>query len=307
MVFHAAGAGEVRGGAADFIARLGPMDGNAHAGPGPRIRQSMLTGRFLRNAWYVAAWAEELEKSKLLARTILAEPVVMFRSADGNPVALEDRCPHRFAPLSMGKVLDGDRLQCPYHGLEFGTDGACAHNPHGAKNIPTRARVVSYPVVERHKAVWIWMGDMPADPAKIPNFSVMDGVPELHLAKLDSILVKANYELIVDNLLDSSHTAYLHDGILGNQDTIESETPVEQDGDDIIVSRYSPNAMPPGLFTQFWPGHPPRVDKFSSTRWMAPCYLSLHTGICTPGARRETGTGFHGIHMLTPQDERTTH
>jgi vanillate O-demethylase monooxygenase subunit len=255
----------------------------------------------------VAAWGEELNNGGLLARTILAEPIVMFRGSDGKPVALEDRCPHRFAPLSMGKVLPGDRLQCPYHGLEFGTDGACVLNPHGAKNIPTRARVTSYPVVERHKAVWIWMGDKPANPAAIPDFGVMDGVPQLHMTKLDYIMVKANYELIVDNLLDSSHTAYLHDGILGNQDTIESETPVEQEGDDVIVSRYSPNASPPGLFTQFWPGHPPRIDKFSRTRWMSPCYLSLYTGICAPGNAKESGTGFHGIHMLTPQDERTTH
>jgi phenylpropionate dioxygenase-like ring-hydroxylating dioxygenase large terminal subunit len=283
------------------------MDGTIGRSAGSRHEQGMLTGRFLRNAWYVAAWGEEVTRDKPLARTILGEPVVMFRKADGGVAALEDRCPHRFAPLSMGKVLEGDRLQCPYHGLEIGTDGVCAHNPHGARNIPSRARVSSYPVVERHHAVWIWMGDKQADPAKIPDFSVMDGVPPLHLMPLDRISVKANYELVTDNLLDVSHTSYLHEGLLGNKETVESETPVEMDGDDVIVSRYSPNATPPGMFAQFWPGCPSKIDKFSRTRWMAPCYLSLFTGICEPGAARETGTGYHGIHMLTPEDERNTH
>jgi vanillate O-demethylase monooxygenase subunit len=151
------------------------------------------------------------------------------------------------------------------------------------------------------------MGDKPADPSKIPDFGVLDNVPALHLTKLDSIMVKANYELVVDNLLDVSHTSFLHDGLLGNKDTVESETPVEQDGDDVIVSRYSPNATPPGMFAQFWPGCPERIDKFSRTRWMAPCYLTLFTGICKPGAPRESGTGYHGIHMLTPEDEGSTH
>ncbi len=286
------------------------MDGAAgQHSTGPRIRQGMMTGKFLRNAWYVAAWGEELAAGKVLARKLLGEPVVMYRKSDGSVAALEDRCPHRFAPLSMGKVLQpGDRLQCPYHGLEFDGTGACVHNPHGAKNIPSRAKVIGYPTVERHHAIWIWMGDVEkADPARIPNFGVMDNVPKLHLMPLDLIRVKANYELVVDNLLDVSHTSYLHDGILGNQETVESETPVEQDGDDVIVSRYSPNATPPGMFKPFWPDCPDKIDKFSETRWMAPCYLSLLTGICEPGAARETGTGYHGIHMLTPEDEQTTH
>ena len=288
------------------------MDGAAGHGPfarptGPRLKQGMMTGKFLRNAWYTAAWSEELTEGKLLARTFLNEPVVLYRQSDGKVVALEDRCPHRFAPLSMGKLLPGDKIMCPYHGLEFDATGMCAHNPHGARNIPSRAKVISYPVVERHLAVWIWMGDQPADPVRIPDFSVIDKAPPLHVTPLDKIMVKANYELVVDNLLDVSHTSYLHEGILGNKETVESETPVDQDGDDVIVSRYSPNATPPGMFAQMWPGVPAKIDKFSRTRWMAPCYLSLHTGICLPGAARETGTGYHGIHMLTPETEQSTH
>jgi len=283
------------------------MDGTPAPATGPKLKQSLMTGKFLHNAWYVAAWAEELPVGKLLARTILGEPIVIYRKSDDTIAALEDRCPHRFAPLSMGKVLPGDRLQCPYHGLEFDAAGACVLNPHGAKNIPSRAKVKTFPIVEKHKAAWIWMGDKPADPAKIPDFSALDNVPELHVMPFDSIHVKANYELIVDNLLDVSHTSYLHEGLLGNKETVESETPVEQDGNDVIVSRYSPNATPPGMFAQFWPGVPARIDKFSRTRWMAPCYLVLFTGICELGAPQESGTGYFGIHMLTPEYPQSTH
>ena len=180
-------------------------------------------------------------------------------------------------------------------------------NPHGAKNIPSRARVKIYPVVEKHKAVWVWMGPAPADAGKIPDFSVLDNVPELHTTKRDSIVIKANYQLIIDNLLDLSHTSYLHEGTLGNADTVESEITAEQDGNDVVVGRHATNSIPPGMFAPFWPDHPPRVDKFTKMRWMAPSTLRLFTGICTMGAKPETGTGYHAVHMLTPDNERSTH
>jgi len=111
-------------------------------------KKKMVSGSYLHNAWYVAAWSDDLAEGLLLARTILKEPVVLYRKADGHVAALQDRCPHRFAPLSMGKIVHGDALQCPYHGLEFNAAGACVLNPHGTKNIPPRARVRSYPVTE---------------------------------------------------------------------------------------------------------------------------------------------------------------
>jgi len=276
-------------------------------GVGAKAQRDLIGGGYLRNAWYVAAWSESLGEEQLITRTIMNEPIVIYRKADGGLAAIEDRCAHRFAPLSMGKIVGGDRIQCPYHGLEYDGSGACVHNPHGSKNIPPRARVKSYPVVEKHKAIWIWMGDKPADPAKVPDFNVLDNVPELHTTKRDSIVIRANYQLIIDNLLDLSHTSYLHEGILGNQDTVESEITIEQDGDDVVVGRHATNSAPPGMFAQFWPDHPPRVDKFTQMRWMAPSTLRLVTGICTMGAPQDSGTGYHAIHLLTPEDERSTH
>jgi vanillate O-demethylase monooxygenase subunit len=126
-------------------------------------KKSLASNTYLRNAWYCAGWADQLPDGGVLGLTILKEPVVVYREGNGSVSALEDRCPHRFAPLSMGKVLGGNRLQCPYHGLEFDRSGACVRNPHGDKRIPTRAKVKSYPAVEKHKAIWVWMGDQPAD------------------------------------------------------------------------------------------------------------------------------------------------
>ena len=197
------------------------------------------------------------------------------------------------APLRAaqhGHIVGGNRIQCPYHGLEYDKTGACVLQPHGNKNIPSRARVKSYPVTEKHKAIWIWMGDQPADPAKVPDFSVMDNVPELHATKLDKIMVKANVELVIDNLLDLSHTSFLHAGILGNADTVESDIGVEQEGDDIVVSRYARNGEPPGMNKLMWPDVPPKVDKFTRIRWMAPSTLRLVTGVCRPGETPEQGT-----------------
>jgi vanillate O-demethylase monooxygenase subunit len=271
-----------------------------------RPRQELIDGAFVRNAWYVAAWSDDIGDGQLVARTVMDEPIVLYRKANGDVAAIEDRCAHRFAPLHMGKIVGGDRIQCAYHGLEFDGTGACVRNPHGAKNIPPRARVKSYAVIEKHKAIWIWMGAAPADAAKVPDFGVLDNVPELHTTKRDSIVIRANYQLIIDNLLDLSHTSYLHEGILGNADTVESEIKVEQDGDDVVVERHATNSAPPGMFAQFWPNHPPRVDKFTNMRWMAPSTLRLVTGICKMGATPDSGTGYHAIHMLTPESERST-
>ncbi len=267
----------------------------------------MASNLFLRNAWYVACWDEEVEAGALLARTILNEPVVLFRAEDGRVAALLDRCAHRFAPMHMGKLLPGDRIQCPYHGLEFDGSGACVHNPHGNGNIPSRARIRKFPTVTRHNAVWIWMGENEPDYDAVPDFSVLDGVPETFETKRDRIKIKANYELIVDNLLDLSHVPYLHAGLLGNKDTINPEITVEQDGEDVVVGRIAKNATPPGVFATLMPDMPERVDQFSIIRWTAASNLRLYTGVCKPGEQPEQGTGFHAIHLLTPETERTTH
>jgi phenylpropionate dioxygenase-like ring-hydroxylating dioxygenase large terminal subunit len=107
----------------------------------------------LRNSWYVAASDAEIG-SKPFARTILGEPVVLFRTQSGTPVAFEDRCPHRHLPLSMGSLV-GDQLQCHYHGLRFTPDGRCMRIP-GQDHIPAAAKAKTYLLVERYRWIWIW-------------------------------------------------------------------------------------------------------------------------------------------------------
>jgi len=122
---------------------------------------------FLRNAWYVAAFTSEVGRDPL-PRTLLNDKIAMYRTEDGTPVALEDRCCHRGLPLSMGQCV-GDNLQCGYHGLQFDQSGQCVLVP-GQANIPPRSVVRSYPLVERLNWVWIWMGEpAKADENLIPN------------------------------------------------------------------------------------------------------------------------------------------
>lgn len=284
------------------------MPGSSERSNGtPVARGGIIAGGFLRNTWYCMAWSNEIEREKVIGRKILGEPVAVFRRADGSLAAVADRCPHRFAPISMGRVVNGDRLQCIYHGLELDGTGACTKNPHPPANIPSRARVKSYPVAEKHKAIWIWMGAGAADPAKIPDFSVLDDASPLHAMKLDKIMIKANYELIVDNLLDLSHTSFVHEGILGNVDIVDSEIAVELEGDDVVVSRQARNAEIPGMSALQWPGHPARIDKLTRIRWMAPSTLNLMVGVSEIGTPCETGVGYHAIHILTPETDTTTH
>jgi phenylpropionate dioxygenase-like ring-hydroxylating dioxygenase large terminal subunit len=167
---------------------------------------------FLRNCWYAAGWGRDFAPEALSAVTILNEPIVIYRKADGSAVALEDRCCHRFAPLSMGR-LEGDDLRCMYHGLKFGPSGKCIEIPGQAK-IPPQAGVRRFPIVDKFSVAWIWMGDPAlADEALIPDFvGVDDPRWAMKPGRMD---YNANYVLINDNLLDLSHIAFLHNKSLG--------------------------------------------------------------------------------------------
>lgn len=162
---------------------------------------------YVRNAWYVAAWSHQVEAEKPFAMQILGERIVIYRQQDGTPVALEDRCVHRLAPLSLGRC-EGNQLRCMYHGLLFNPDGKVAQIP-GQDLVPPNARVKVYPIVERHSWLWVWMGDAKAaDPALIP--------PAVGLEDPDWVLghgqldYEAEARLINDNLLDFSHLSYVH-------------------------------------------------------------------------------------------------
>ena len=83
-----------------------------------------------RDTWWVAMWSQELTAGQMVARRIMNEPLVFFRTEDGRPSALLNSCAHRWAPLSRGTLNADDRIVCPYHGLEYDAHGVCVKNPH---------------------------------------------------------------------------------------------------------------------------------------------------------------------------------
>ncbi len=167
---------------------------------------------FVRNCWYAAGWSRDFAQDRIAGVMMLNEPIVIYRKSDGSVVALQDRCCHRFAPLSLGR-LEGDDVRCMYHGLKFGPSGQCIEIP-GQSKIPPQACVRSYPIVDKYSVAWIWMGDPAiADKSLIADFV---GVDDPHWAmKPGRMDYNANYFLINDNLLDLSHIAFLHRKSLG--------------------------------------------------------------------------------------------
>jgi vanillate O-demethylase monooxygenase subunit len=189
------------------------------------------------NAWYVAAWANELKSGVMLARRLLDRPVVLFRGPDGSPRALADRCPYRFAPLSMGKLCDdGAAVQCPYHGLRFDGNGTCVHNPHSGGAIPKAAVVNAYPVVQRQSTVWIWLGDpAQADQGLIRHFDFLD--PEAWAVGTGAMIVDAHYELETDNILELSHIEFMHP-LFASEAVRRGQIQCSVDGDTVWSKRF---------------------------------------------------------------------
>ena len=264
---------------------------------------------FVRNAWYVAAWDHEVTR-QMRRRILLDEPVVLFRKDDGTPVALEDRCCHRQAQLSMGKLV-GNIVQCPYHGLQFDTTGKCVKVP-SQDMVPASARVRSYPIVEKNQWVWIWMGDpAKADPALIEDFHWMD---DPAWASAGSYLhVEGNYLLIVENLLDTTHLPFLHPNSLGTDAFARSEFDVKREGDRITVTRWLMNELPAAFHKQM--GDFPdgmKVDRWQVTHFGPPSFVKLDVGSAPVGAGARQGDRSKGMNMwnlngITPETEKTTH
>jgi len=167
---------------------------------------------FVRDCWYVAAWDHELTPERPIGRTIIGEPVALYRAGNSGVVALADRCCHRFAPLSLGRV-EGEELRCMYHGLKFDRSGRCTEIP-GQDIIPATACVKAYPVVERHSWIWVWMGDPAKADARLipPAVGMEDPAWTLRSGQMD---YEANYLLINDNLTDFTHLSYVHANSFG--------------------------------------------------------------------------------------------
>ncbi|WP_166459492.1 aromatic ring-hydroxylating dioxygenase subunit alpha [Amycolatopsis pithecellobii] len=261
----------------------------------------------LKNTWYAAAWSDELVHGRPLGRRFLNEPVVMFRQADGTPVALSDLCPHRFAPLHRGKQV-GDVIQCGYHGLEFGADGRCVRNPHG-KGVPSGARVRRYPMVERYNLLWIWPGAGEPDDTLIPGeFAFLTESGRAH--NRGYINANANYLLMLDNLMDVSHALYLHSGSLTTEDMRQNYEPkvgIEDGVTKLVINQYE--VVPPPFWAAALPPGTERVDVRETSHGHMPS-LVMHEMVYSQVGRppySEGGVSSRSAHLYTPETDGTTH
>jgi len=264
---------------------------------------------FVRNTWYVAAWASEVGPDTLMARTLLGVPVVLWRDSDGRPLAFEDRCCHRGAPLSVGR-REGNCLRCMYHGMKFDADGICVEIP-AQDRIPATARVKTFRVVEQGTFLWIWMGDeAKCDPALIPQTPWMESPEWAHLEGYT--YYDTSYLLISDNLLDLAHLPFVHATTLGGDESY-ADTPAKIEALDngVRVTRWV-RAINPPPFVQKVKAYEGKIDRWNNYDFMIPGIFLMDSGVAptgtgAPEGNRVDAAEFRSTQALTPETEHSTH
>ena len=257
---------------------------------------------FVKNGWYVAAWANEIQ-GRPMPVEIAGEDIVLFRDQSGQVHAFEDRCAHRGVPLSRGRVTEHG-LECGYHGVTFGSGGQCTHLPH-QNSIPSTMCVRSFAVQEQDQIIWVWPGSEPADISKIPNFPYH----QTWIGRTGGVLtVNANHELFVENLMDLTHVGYLHPGTIGGdaqthvdavQDTVKTETGVR-------FTRWYMNVNPPPFYAAMkFPG---RINRWQEMEFISPGTVVLYSGGVDADCGQDRSDPSHGVHnrflmALTPCNE----
>jgi vanillate O-demethylase monooxygenase subunit len=261
---------------------------------------------FPLDRWYVAGFSWEFQ-DKPIARTLLNEPVVLFR-AGGQIAALEDRCCHRHLPLSCG-VIEGPAIRCGYHGLLYAQDGRCIEIP-GQMQVPKMACVRAYPLQERNHIVWIWMGrTVESQPTMQAPEHLWHDDP-LYQFKGEVYHYKAPYQLVHDNLLDLSHLGYVHGQTIGGNAKIHvtPEMKVEDGPDWVRVVRHMRESQPPPTYAEAWP-FTALIDRWQEIEFRVSHFL-IWTGGMDAGSgdlNDPSRAGFHlrGFHGITPETEST--
>jgi phenylpropionate dioxygenase-like ring-hydroxylating dioxygenase large terminal subunit len=261
-----------------------------------------------RNAWYVVAWDGEVDREPL-ARTICEIPIVLYRKLDRGVVAMRDACPHRMLPLSMG-IREGDSIRCRYHGLKLGPDGCAEEMPLKFDRVNKRLCAETFPVVERHRFVWMWLGDRDkADEALIPDLWpcsaqgwTFDG---------GYYPVAADYRLMIDNLMDLTHETHVHSGSIGQPELLEHPLRAWVDGDRAYVSRWMPGVEAP----PFWRGALKQdglVDRWQICEFVPPSSVLIDVGVAPVGAgasleRHDQGVRGMVVDCITPETATSMH
>jgi len=267
-----------------------------------------MVNAFVKNCWYASAWDHEVKKDAILPRMIADQSLVIYRTESGEPTALEDRCCHRHAPLSEGKVV-GSNVQCMYHGLKFAPDGRCIEIP-GQKNIPGSARVRHFATVERHNLIWIWLGDpATADPDLIPDAVGFDH-PDWTM-KGGYFRYEADPMLVADNAMDFSHITYVHPQTFGGTDQWATERPtVERIPRGVRVPRWLKDVAPPPYLKRF-KNHHGNIDRWSSYDFVVPGVLLLRSDMYPAGSdvndKDNILFSYFASNAMTPESSESTH
>ena len=262
---------------------------------------------FPKNAWYVACTPNEID-DKPLGRRICNESIVFYRGPEGAVAALEDFCPHRGAPLSLGRVVEG-KLVCGYHGLEMGCDGKTIAMP--GQRVRGFPPIRSYPVIERHGFVWVWPGDAAkADPALIHPLHWADHPEWAYGGGLYHIA--CDYRLMIDNLMDLTHETYVHATSIGQKEIDETPVSTRTEGDQVITSRFMNHIMAPPFWRMALRGnHLPDdqpVDRWQICRFAPPSHVLIEVGVALAGrggheAPPEVKASSIVVDFITPETE----
>lgn len=262
---------------------------------------------FPMNAWYAAAYDVELRHT-LMPRTVCNKKLVMYRRADGTPVVLEDACWHRLTPLSKGRLI-GDDVECGYHGLVFNPSGRCIHMP-SQETLNPSACVRTFPAVEKHRFIWVWMGDPAlADPARIPDLYWNNDPAWAGDGRV--IHLKCDYRLVVDNLMDLTHETFVHGGSIGNRAVAEAPFEVTHTENSATVTRWMLDIDPP----PFWAEQlrkPGKADRWQIINFEPPCTVAIDVGVAPAGSGapqgdRSQGVNGYVLNTITPETETSCH
>lgn len=260
---------------------------------------------FVRSAWYVAAWSDDLSK-RPIARRICDEPVVLFRAPDGTVAALADYCCHRAAPLSAGSIVDAG-LQCGYHGMIFDGTGACVHIP-GQVHVPAKAAVRSYPIAEQNGLIWIWMGDpAKADRSTIVEYPFHDD-PVAWPHRHTTCEIAADAMLVIDNLMDLTHLGFVHGSTIGGTPAahvgaIMDVVPTERG---VRFTRWMLDCPTPPTHALVVSSLAASVDRWQEFEFIAPATIRQWSGSVSAGTgaydrgQRDGGFSIRLFHSATP-------
>ena len=251
----------------------------------------------LENYWYGAALSEDVG-AEPFARLICNQPIVFYRDASGAVAALEDCCCHRQAPLSLGDV-EGGIIRCGYHGWAFDREGACVEVP-GQDVIPSSAHIQQYPVAEHAGWIWVWIGDSnKADIASLPDLPWFDDTDYRHWHLY--LHGNAAAQLFIDNMMDISHTGYLHKQTIGTRE-MTAKMRVRTKDTRVSVERVNRNVTP-GPAVKRWGGFDGKVDAYNNYYWEPPALCVLNP-IRQAGDKR---LEYHLTNVVTPETESTAH